>query len=334
MPVKPAQPPRSHASRDCAPSALAASPVTLSAPREGCLGRLWWRLAHAPYLLLILTTLCWAGNGVLARGVAERIPPVGLAFWRWALAFVLVLPAAASHLRLDWPVARPAWRLLVLLSLLGISCFNTLLYQAMHTTTAVNGALIQSAMPAVIVIYSWLLFRERISRRQVLGLLIAMSGAGLVVLRGDPLNLLGLRLVQGDLLMVVAVFCYGLYSVLLRLRPAIHPLSFVALTFGWGALGLLPLYLWEQARLGPIELNSEWIGSVLYVALFPSVVAFLCWNRGVALVGANRAGFFINLIPIFTALLSMPLLGELPRLYHGCGLLLVFGGMLLFQGRD
>jgi drug/metabolite transporter (DMT)-like permease len=282
-------------------------------------------------LLLTLTALFWAGNIVLARGVAPHVPPVGLAFWRWVAALAMVLPFAARRLRGDWPAARGAWRLLALLALLGISGFNTLMYRAVHTTTAVNGALVQAAMPVAILLLSRLLFGEPISRAKTGGVLLCLGGAALVVLRGDPRNLLGLSLVQGDALMVAAVLCYALYSSLLRLRPAIHPLSFLCLTFAGGALGLLPLYLLETLGGAPMPLSPTVVLSVLYVALFPSVLAYLFWNRGVELVGASRAGLFINLIPVFAALLSALLLGEPPRAYHGIGLLLIAGGMLLAQ---
>jgi drug/metabolite transporter (DMT)-like permease len=284
----------------------------------------------APYLILSVAPLCWAGNIVLARGVAELIPPVAFAFWRWTLAFALILPFTLRQLVRDRREIGRRWKMMFLLSLLGISSFNTLLYTAVHTTTAINGALIQSIMPAVIVLLSLMLYREKIASRQLAGVVLCILGAALIVLRGDVKTLLAMSFVQGDLLMLIAVSVYGLYSVLLRRRPAIHPLSFLAATFALGAAGLFPAYLVELAVAGPFAPNREIVLSILYVAVFPSIVAYFCWNRGVELVGPNRAGLFINLIPAFASLLSVGMLGESIQLYHIGGMGLIAGGMALF----
>jgi drug/metabolite transporter (DMT)-like permease len=220
--------------------------------------------------------------------------------------------------------------MLFLLSLLGISSFNTLLYTAVHTTTAINGALIQSTMPAVIVLLSLLLYREKVATRQMGGVMLCLLGACLIVLRGDLKTLLTMSFAQGDLLMVIAVVCYGLYSALLRRRPAIHPLSFLSTTFALGAAGLFPVYLAELAAAGPFALGRDIVLSILYVAVFPSSVAYFCWNKGVDRVGPNRAGLFINLIPACASLLSVWLLGESIQPFHIGGMGLVAGGMFLF----
>jgi drug/metabolite transporter (DMT)-like permease len=283
-----------------------------------------------PYLILSVAPLCWAGNIVLARGVADIIPPVAFAFWRWTLAFILILPFTARQLAREWIVITRQWKMLLLLALLGISSFNTLLYTAVHTTTAINGALIQSSMPAVIVLLSLVLYREKISTRQMLGVLLCIIGACLIVLRSELKTLLTLSFVQGDLIMIVAVVLYGLYSALLRRRPAVHLLSFLTATFGLGAASLFPVYLAELAAAGPFALDRNVAASILYVAVFPSIAAYFCWNKGVDAVGPNRAGLFINLIPVFASLLSVWLLGESIRDFHIAGMSLIFIGMALF----
>jgi len=285
------------------------------------------------YLMLVAAPLCWAGNIVLARGVVDIIPPVGFAFWRWSVAFVLLLPFAWRRVRLDWPLARRHWRILGLTALLGISGFNTLLYTAVHTTTAINGALIQSTMPAVIMVISLVLYRERVTRRQLIGVTSCMVGAALVVLRGDLTALVNMRLVRGDVLMVVAVVMYALYSALLRRRPPIHMLSFLIYTFGIGVLGLLPFYLWELAAVGGFTPGGRALASILYVALFPSIVAYFCWNRGIDLIGPNRGGLFINFIPVFASIMAVAWLGETLMAFHFIGMGLVLGGMFLFNRR-
>jgi drug/metabolite transporter (DMT)-like permease len=283
-----------------------------------------------PYLFLSTAALCWAGNVVLAQGVADLIPPVAFAFWRWILAFVLILPFTLRQLIRDRAEIARRWKMLFLLACLGISSFNALLYTAVHTTTAINAALIQSAMPAVIVLLSLVLYREKVLIRQTFGVLLCIIGVCLIVLLGDLRTLLSMSFVNGDLLMLIAVFSYGLYSVLLRRRPAIHPLSFLAGTFFLGAAALFPVYLAELATTGAFAINQEIAFSILYVAIFPSIVAYFCWNKGVDLVGPNHAGLFINLIPVFATLLSVWLLGESIQSYHIGGMGLIAGGMLMF----
>jgi drug/metabolite transporter (DMT)-like permease len=221
--------------------------------------------------------------------------------------------------------------MLALLAVLGISCFNTLLYTAVHTTTAINGALIQSTMPAVIIIFSLVIYREQISKVQSAGVMLCILGAGWIVLRGDLRTLITMSFVRGDILVVIAVVLYALYSALLRQRPPLHPLSFLSLTFVMGALGLLPLYLWESFHYQAPEVTAEVVASILYVALLPSIVAYFCWNHGIELIGANRAGLFINLVPVFASGLAIALLGESLHSFHLLGMLLIFGGMFLFN---
>jgi drug/metabolite transporter (DMT)-like permease len=258
------------------------------------------------------------------------IPPVAFAFWRWTLALALILPFTLRQVALDWTEITRRWKRLFLLAALGISGFNTLLYSAVHTTTAINGALIQSTMPAVIVLLSLILYREKITTLQLGGVMLCVLGACLIVLRGDLKTLRTMSFVQGDLLLIVAVVFYGLYSALLRRRPAIHPRSFLAATFALGAAGLFPVYLAELAVTGPFPLSRDIVLSILYVALFPSILAYFCWNKGVDLVGPTRAGLFINLIPGFASLLWVWLLDESIQVFHIGGMGLIVGGMALF----
>lgn len=281
--------------------------------------------------MLSVAPLCWAGNIVLARGVVEMIPPVSFALWRWTLAFVLLLPFAWGHVRRDWPLAMRYWKTVLFLSLTGITGFNTLLYTAVHTTTAINGALIQTAMPAVIVVICLVFFGERATRVQVLGVGLCMAGATAVVLRGRWATLQRMDFAQGDLIMVVAVLLYAMYSAGLRRRPRIHPLSFMAVTFGTGALGLLPFYAWEMTRTPAFVPSIEIGASILYVAVFPSIVAYFCWNGGIDRIGPNRGGLFINLIPVFASLMAVVWLGESLALFHLAGMVLIVSGMALFN---
>lgn len=291
----------------------------------------WSGAPALPYLILAIAPLCWAGNIVLARGVIDMIMPLSLAFWRWAVAFLILLPFAWRYAVADWGMVVRHWKIILFLSLTGVTCFNTLLYTAVHTTTAINGALIQTAMPAVIILISLIAFKETVTKRQLFGVALCVLGAGLVVLRGDFSAFFTLALAKGDVLMMVAVVIYALYSAFLRWRPNIHPMSFLIYTFGVGALGLLPLYLWETSGAIPLALNINTVSSILYVAAFPSIIAYLCWNHGVAVIGANRAGLFINLIPVFASILAIFWLGELVKIFHIIGMAFIFVGMVLFN---
>jgi len=287
--------------------------------------------AWVAYLILPVAPLCWGGNIVLARGVADILPPVAFAFWRWTLAFCLLLPFAWRHARRDWPVARAGWKAMLVLGITGIAAFNTLLYTAVHTTTAINGALIQTTMPGFIILMSVTIFGEKVSLRQWTGAAACVVGAALVVLHGNPAALYRLDFVFGDLLMIVAVVLYGIYSLVLGRRPPVHPLSLMVFTFAIGAVGLLPLYFWELARTGGFTVTGTVALSIGYVALFPSIVAYFCWNRGIDIVGPNRGGLFICLIPVFASILAIVFLGESLRAYHIAGMLMILAGMVVFS---
>jgi len=304
-------------------STILEKPATIMAPDP--------KTALPAFLMVAVAPMCWAGNIVLAKGVAAFIPPVSLAFWRWTVAFSVLLPLTWPYVKRDWKTALAGWKIMGLLSLFGVTSFNTLLYLAMHTTTAINGALIQTTMPAIIIVISLLLYGERVSWIQAAGVMLCVVGAGVVVLKGRWQSLIDMALVQGDLLMIVAVVLYALYSALLPKRPNIHPMSLLVYTFGLGALGLLPLYLWEIAVVGTFTLSPGVAGSIGYVAIFPSIVAYFCWNRGVAVIGANRTGLFINLIPVFAAILAIVFLGETLKAFHLTGMALILMGFVMFN---
>jgi drug/metabolite transporter (DMT)-like permease len=294
-------------------------------------GRLTARDPRVAYLLLVLTALFWAGNAIVGRALHATVPPITLSFWRWALAAAVLIPFAWRDLARDRGALLHAWPMMLVLSLLGIACFNTMLYIAAQTSTATNIALIQSATPATIVILGALLFGDRVSGSGILGVAVSLLGVGVIVLQGKLESLSQLRVGVGDLWMLAAVACYSLYSVLLRKRPAAHPVSFLTATFIVGALMLLPLYLWDRGRHEIPTLSGGLLAGTIYVAVFPSILAYLFWNRGVEVIGSNRAGLFICLVPVFAAVLAMVFLGEQLHVYHLVGLALILGGFVLFN---
>jgi drug/metabolite transporter (DMT)-like permease len=307
---------------------MTASPSTTPTPTPAGRG-----IASQPYLLLSLTALFWAGNAILGRAVAGQVPPIALAFWRWVVGAAIILPFAWPHLGRDLRPMLRAWKPMLAFSFCGIAVFNSTLYIAAQTTTALNIVMLQSTMPVLIVAASFLLFRERVSARQALGIAISMTGAVTLVSRGDPWVLARLDLNRGDVWMLAGIVSYAVYTALLRRRPAVHGLSFVAASFLAGAAMLLPFYLAETLSGRPLPLSPVALGAILYVALFASVLAYLCYNRAVALLGANTAGLAVHLVPVFGTLLAVLLLGEIPRAFHAVGILLIGSGIWLAQRR-
>ena len=287
------------------------------------------KLEDKPYLLLTLAVLFWAGNFILGRAFHGIIPPVALAFWRWFGASVLIIGPAWKHLRQDWPILCRHWAIIILLSALGIAAFNTLAYSGLQYTQAINAFLMQSLMPVLIVILSFLIFREKVRLLQVAGILISLCGAVAIIARGDFSLLIALQFNRGDLLVAGAILCYAGYSALLRKRPPVHPLSFIAITFWIGSAIILPLYLWETLTVRALQLQPAVLLVIGYVAIFPSIISYLCFNRGVELIGANRAGLFIHLMPVFGSLMAILFLGETFFWYHTLGIGLIATGIYL-----
>jgi drug/metabolite transporter (DMT)-like permease len=289
-------------------------------------------LFRFPYFLLTLAVLFWSGNFIVGRAIRGNIPPVTLAFWRWCGASLLVLFFAWPHLKQNWRMIRGHWPILVLLSVLGVAAFNTLVYTGLQSTIALNAFLLQAMMPVLIVGMSFLLFRETLSLLQTFGIFLSLAGAVVVIIQGNVQALFALSLNRGDLFIFIAVVCYGGYSVLLRKRPSIHPLSFLGFTFMAGALILLPFYLIEAYTLLPTPFESSTLWAIVYVAIFPSIVSYFCFNSGVERIGANRAGLFMYLMPLFGSLMAILFLGESLHWFHGAGIVLIASGILLAVG--
>ena len=278
---------------------------------------------------MLLVGLFWAGNAIVARSVAGEVPPIGLAFWRWTVGAFVVLPLAWPHLRRDVKPMLADWRIMLVLAALGIAAFNTGLYLAAQSTTALNIVMLQTTVPVLIVVASYILFRDAVTTRQGPGIAISLAGALTLISHGDPALLLGLALNGGDLWMLAACICYAVYTALLRRRPAVHGLSFLFASFVIGSVLLLPLYVGETLHVRAMPLNWHSLLAVGYVAVFASVVAYLAFNRSVELLGANTAGLSVHLVPVFGTILAVALLGEQPHIYHVLGIGLIACGILL-----
>ncbi len=286
-------------------------------------------LWNSAAVLLVIATLCWSGNFIVGRAVAYEIPPVALAFWRWTLGFCLVIGPAWRHLGRDAPALRRSLGSLVILSFLGIALFNTLVYIGLRTTTATNGVLLQSTMPLIILLFSFLIFRERVTSAQLVAVGVSLAGVIVIVSRGAFQTLRDLAVSAGDGWIFLAVLGYALYSVLLRRRPDVHPLTMLAATFALGSLMLAPVYLWESLSGEGLRLTTTAVSAIVYVAVFPSLVAYLCFNRAVELIGANRVGQYLHLMPVFGSILAAIFLRERMQGYHFAGALLIAAGIAL-----
>src|SRR6267154_571307 len=295
-------------------------------PRSASVGH--W-LANQPYLLLCITALCWAGNALVGRLAAGHIPPVTLSFLRWTFAFLFILPFAWKHLKRDWSAIRGQLGLMIFLSVTGIGGFNTLQYWALEYTQALNTLLLQSATPLFVAVWSLILLGVRLTLAQAGGIALSLIGVLVILLHGDLTALSSIEFNKGDIIFTVALAIFGLYSVLSLKRPQIHGLSFVGFTFGCGAVCLVPLWIWELFTRPVMQLNAANLLSLFYVAVFPSTLAYLCFNRGVQLIGANRAAPFFHVVPVFGSAMAIVFLGERPQLFHIIGFALVLTGVFV-----
>ncbi len=286
---------------------------------------------NAP-LLLTLTALFWGGNAVAGKFAVGHISPFLLTAARWALAALILIILGRRHLRRDWLVIRSRLLYLFAMGALGFAAFNGLFYSALLHTTAINTTIIQAGMPMFIFILGFLAFRARTSRAQAMGYSLTLGGVAVAALRGEFGQLAEFEINKGDLIMLAAAFLYAAYSVALWAKPKVHWLSFLAVLVTSAAFTALPMALYESTTDGFIwpATVTGW-SVVAYTAIFPSILAQGFYIRGVELLGGNKSALFLNLVPIFGALLSVILLGESFHLFHGVALVLVIAGILLAQ---
>ena len=282
------------------------------------------------FLLLAAATLMWSGNWIAGRALRDAYDPVELNFFRWAIAAAVLAPFALPGLRGKAPVIRRNLKLLALLAFTGVALFQSMVYLGLRTTTAVNAVLINSSLPMFILLCSWTIEGERATARQVAGMLTSLAGILVIVSRGDPGNLLRLELQAGDGWILLAMPVWGIYSVLLKRRPP--ELSGVPLMFVLSVLGLLmlaPLLVAGALRAPPAVPTVPQALGVLYMGIAASVLGFMFWNKGVAVVGANAAGFTLHLLPAFGTLLAIALLGESFGAFHAAGIATILAGVAL-----
>jgi drug/metabolite transporter (DMT)-like permease len=289
--------------------------------------------ARTAYLLMTLTALFWAGNFVVGRAATGTIPPLTLACARWVGASLMILPFAAAKLNADWTEIRRNAGFLFLLGCIGAGLFNTLQYVSLTMMTAVTGAVINSAGPVLIAIACWLILGDRLRALQMLGIALSLGGVLIVVMRGDLGRMPALGQSIGELLMLMALTVWAVYTALLRFRPPMHPLSFATATYVVAALVNIPPMIWELTHGATLPLDAATFLAFAYVAIFPGLLAYLFFNMAVDSIGGARASAFFHLTPLMTATLALVFLGEAFALYHVVGFALIIAGVWLTATR-
>jgi drug/metabolite transporter (DMT)-like permease len=296
------------------------------------------QLTPSTALMLVIPPLLWAGNAIVGRMVHALVPPITLNFLRWAIALLILLPLAGS-------IYRPGsglwshWRRFAVLGLLGVGLYNALQYLALQSSTPINVTLVGASMPVWMLFIGWMFFGAAVSHRQMAGAALSIAGVLLVLSRGEWQQLLAMRLVPGDIFMILATIAWSVYSWLLSLprdpegiRRDWAAFLLAQVTFGaaWSSAFAAGEWMTGNAR---IEWSWALAAAILYVAVGPAIIAFRCWGAGVQRVGPNVAAFFSNLTPLFAAVMSLAFLGELPHLYHGAAFVLIVSGIVLSSRR-
>ncbi|MBD9652116.1 DMT family transporter [Ensifer sp. ENS09] len=283
------------------------------------------------YFYLCITALFWGGNSVAGKMAVGHVSPMMLTTLRWVFALIVILVLMTPQIRRDWDKIRKHWLQLLAYGVVGFTTFNALLYSALKYTSAINAVILQAGIPMLIFLFNFVLFRTKASIAQVIGFTVTLVGVLVTAAHGDVTSLLSLEFNFGDALMIAACVVYAGYTVALRYKPTMHWQSFIAAP-AFGALSsAIPLLFWEIGTGTAIAPDTTgWI-IVLYAAIFPSLMSQVLYVRGVEMIGANRAGLFINAIPVFGTLLSVMLIGETFHLFHLVALLLVLGGIAIAE---
>jgi drug/metabolite transporter (DMT)-like permease len=281
--------------------------------------------------LAVLAAIIWSGNFIVARGVIQQIPPVGLAFYRWVTATLIMLPIAWNKFRAEKALIIQHRALLFWTALSGVALFNTLVYIAGHYTPAINLALIgTTSSPVFAIILAAIFLKEAIRPLRIAGLLLCIGGIVLLLSQGSWHRLQTFRFSAGDGWILLAALAFAIYNTLVRRKPAaMHPLNFLFTVFAAGTLLLLPFYLVELAQTPPVQWTTNLVLIILYLGAGTSVIAFLCWNAAIGKLGAARTALFGNLIPVFSTLEAVLILGEKFTMIHLLSGLLVVAGVVI-----
>ena len=284
----------------------------------------------AGYGFALGATALWSGNFIVARGLSDLIPPISLAFYRWLIAVLVFTPFVIRGFAKDWPRVRPHIGYMAVTAFIGVTCFNTFIYIAGHTTTAMNLSLIAITFPVFVVLISRVLFKEVLTVKRAVGIVIVLTGVVCLITRGEVARLLAIRFVAGDLWMLASAVLFAVFSILIKHKPeGIRLYTFQFTLFFMGLIFLLPFFIWEQTRMPGLYLNPSTLPALLYVGVFASLCAFLLWNRAIITLGPSRAGMIYYTLPLFSGLLAYLFLKEHVGLVHAVSAVLILSGIVL-----
>ncbi len=280
--------------------------------------------------LLIAPPLFWAGNFVIGRIVRDDIGPMSLSFWRWVIAFCCLLPFVYKYIKRDWSLYKQHFGFVLRTSIIGVTAFNTLIYLGLHGTTATNAVLLNSTIPILIVLFSVLFYKQRLYPLPTIGLLISLLGVGVIILNGDIYALLNFSFNRSDLIIFAAMVCWSIYTLWMKNTPqGMDRTALTCVQIAIAVIALFPLWLWESGGQLPIHLNNDAKMALLYVGIFPSVIAYVAYSLAISRVGPMISGLFINLMPVFGVILAAIFAGESIHLYHILGIAFIAIGLVL-----
>jgi drug/metabolite transporter (DMT)-like permease len=282
------------------------------------------------FVMLVMTAVFWSGTTIVGRAAAGEIPPYSLTFWRWTIAFVIFIPFGFGPFWRQRDLYRRYFWRMAGFSFFGIVGFTIFFFTGMQLTTGINGSLLQAAGPVIIVLASLVILKIGLTPGEVVGTLIAIVGSMVIVLHGDMAQLAALQFGLGDICIILSMLSWAIYTIYLRWKPeGLHPFGFIFVLSALSVPMLLPFYLWELAAGETFATTPANLGLILYSSVFASVVAYMFWNWGVAVVGANAAGFSHYLIPVFGTVLSVVLLDEKLETHHVIAMVIIFSGLYL-----
>jgi len=283
------------------------------------------------YIMLVLATLFWAGNFVVGKiAFIENVPPFSLTFFRWLLVWLILIPFTYKEFFKLRRVILDNFLLLLLLGLTSVGLFNSFIYNALNFTQVINASLFNAVIPVAIILFGFLFKLEKTNKYQILGLFISILGILSIITKLDLNILLTLSFNKGDILMIGAVITWGIYSAFLKKRKfEVSLLTLVHILCTFGLVTLIPQFLFEFSQGKTIIINDHLIYSLIYLAIFPSIGSYYCWAGAVSIIGANRAGIFLSLIPLFSTILAMIFFDEKFLFFHFIGSVLIILGLLL-----
>tara|TARA_B100000029_G_scaffold513225_1_gene612092 strand:+ start:190 stop:1086 length:897 start_codon:yes stop_codon:yes gene_type:complete len=283
------------------------------------------------FFLLILASFFWSGNFLTAKLAYNfNLSPLKLSFYRWLLAFIIILPFTLNSILKNYDLIKSNLLNIIILSILGVTIFNSFTYIALTSTIVINASIMGSIAPLLIIFFSWLILNTKPSSFQFLGILLSIFGVIFIILKGNIINLFYLNFTPGDIWMLIAVICWGLYSVLLKkLDSSLPQIPTLSIMIFFGLIFIFPFYFYESLSGSFYPNKQSDFFMIFYVAIFAGIFSFIFWNKGVSIIGANRAGIFLHLIPLFSSIWAIFILGERFSIYHAFGISFIIAGIIL-----